>query len=92
MLERITSQETVTLIEATKYFPNCPHVNTLRRWAHKGLNGVRLKTFRSGRRMCTTRQYVEDFLSGCTRQFDGDQEPTPQNHRSAEQELDALGI
>ena len=88
----ILSQDTLTLLEATRLFPSKPHINSLRRWSRKGLNGVKLRTFRSGRRICTSREYVEEFIAKVSGKFDGDQEPISQNHRAAEERLDSLGV
>ena len=93
MPNAILSQHNLTLVEATKLFPSKPHINSLRRWSRKGLCGVKLRTFRSGRRICTSREAVEEFISKVSGQFDGsDQQPVSGSHQAAERELDSMGV
>lgn len=56
-----------------------PNPSTLSRWCIKGVNGVRLRYVRRGRRMFTTREDVEQFVTSLTA---ADQRDTERN-RSA---------
>ena len=81
----------IRLHAASKFFPDNPHVNTLRRWAKSGHNGVRLKTFRVGRFAYTTRRKIEEFFDGCTAQYEAELSDTPQD-RADEAVLNSLGV
>ena len=53
---------TLTLAQAAQLIPHRPGVNTLWRWSAKGLNGVKLKTFKVGRSRCTTAAMLAEFV------------------------------
>lgn len=84
-------KESLTLIEAAKLLPGRPHANTLRRWATRGYNGVILRTFRVGRRVCTSQAYIEQFMAECSGE-EPTSGPVTQSHKKAESALDALGV
>jgi hypothetical protein len=91
-MRSVLDEDSMTLAEATKVFPagRKLHVNTLRRWAQDGYRGIRLRTFRCGQRICTTREAINEFLAA----INGEDAPslaTPA-HQAAEAELDALGV
>jgi hypothetical protein len=59
--------EAITLRQAAAFIARStgcrkPHLNTVFRWATKGVAGQRLHTFRVGRIHWTTRRDVADFL------------------------------
>lgn len=84
MVSAVLDESPLTLQEAAKLLPGRPHINTLRRWADQG----RLRTFRMGRKICTTRVALNEFLAA------GEVKPSPQSsaHLMAEAKLDSLGI
>jgi hypothetical protein len=58
----------ITLAQAAAYVADStgcrrPHINTVYRWATKGVRGQRLHTFRIGRTHWTTRGDIADFLA-----------------------------
>jgi len=58
----------ITLAQAAAYVAEStgcrrPHLNTVYRWATKGVRGQRLHTFRVGRTHWTTRGDIADFLA-----------------------------
>jgi len=67
----MTTAEFMTLAEAAKSLPGKPHVSTLHRWARRGVGGVRLQTWRVGRRTFTTDEAVAEFLAGLNLSDDG---------------------
>ena len=83
-------EDCLTLIDAAKALPGRPHVSSLRRWGKNGVRGVKLRTFRSGNRVCTTRQFLNEFLTKCSATSPGS-EPSD-SHSAAEAKLDALGV
>ena len=42
------------------------HISSIWRWCHKGINGVKLKYVRLGRRQLTSLAYVEQFNDALT--------------------------
>ena len=58
-----SAKEFITLCEAAKRIPGRPHASTLTRWAHKGVRGTRLATYRSGNRLFTTQEDIDKFLN-----------------------------
>lgn len=53
----------ISLSEAAKLFPRRPSLPTINRWSHKGVRGVKLQTIKSGWRVVTTADAVEQFLA-----------------------------
>lgn len=89
----VSEVEYITLEEACKIAPGRPHKNTLIRWCDRGYSGIRLKSWRMGRRRFTTRRALDDFLCATS----GLSKPNPcesisARQRAAEARLDALGI
>lgn len=82
----------LTMAEAARRIPTRPHIATIRRWARKGVYGVRLKTFRAGRREFVTEADLERFLRECSVAQDESLAEASDSHREAEQALDALGV
>jgi hypothetical protein len=50
------------LTEAPSHFTTHPSMNTMRRWALRGVRGVRLRSWLVGGRRHTSDQAVEEFL------------------------------
>jgi len=51
----------LTLSEAAKRIPGKPHVKTVRRWCLRGVHGVRLRSWKFGRQLCTTDAALDEF-------------------------------
>lgn len=83
----------VRLTDAAKLFPGRPHKNTVRRWCEHGYNGVRLKHFRAGKVICTTRRDIEEFLAAINPNYQP-AEPAvmTREHEAATTKLDAMGV
>lgn len=79
---------TITLHEALDLIPAQIAYTTLYRWAVHGLRGRKLKTFRIGTKLYTTRNDLEEFLAA----FNGGEVPRSEGHEVAEAMLDAEGI
>ena len=60
-----TDKSVLTLAQAAKLMPHRPTPATLWRWSAKGLNGVKLQTFKVGRSRCTTPAMLATFISEC---------------------------
>ncbi len=87
----LLAEKPVTLKEASKkHFPNRPHINTLRRYCHKGFRGVKLRSFYSGNTLCTTEAAIEEFWAA----INPSSAPSPISsaHALAESRLDELGV
>jgi hypothetical protein len=82
----ILDETPLSLLEAAPLFGR-PHQNTLRRWANKGVNGVRLETFRLGGKLLTTREACERFVAA-----QNARRASVAEHLAAAAELDELGI
>jgi hypothetical protein len=58
-------QACLTFTEAARSLPGLTghlSINTIHRWATKGLRGVRLQSVRIGARLYTTREWLEAFV------------------------------
>jgi len=53
----------IPLKAASAKLPGRPHLATLHRWTKKGVNGVKLRTWRVGNRVYTTEAALDDFLA-----------------------------
>lgn len=51
----------ITLAQAARLCPGRPHPSTVWRWSSRGVNGVKLRTGRQGRRVVTTRAWLREF-------------------------------
>jgi hypothetical protein len=58
----IVLSQSISLREACELMPGCPHVNTVRRWADRGVRGVLLKTWRVGGRWFTSEEAILEFI------------------------------
>jgi len=82
----------LSLREACAHFPSRPHLNTVGRWATRGVYGVKLKTCRYGGKRLTRKAWIEEFnakllSSSPSFKIDGTDPAT-----AAEDKLDAMGI
>ncbi len=59
-----------SLEKARKMFPGPPSMNTIHIWTSTGVNGVKLRTIRIGRRLFTDREAVEEFILAQNREPD----------------------
>jgi hypothetical protein len=84
-------------LEEAALLPGIPrkHMNTWRRWAKKGCNGVQLETSGVGSTLCTTRAAVARFFERCAPPSIK-KPPTPiqlnNAHSRASRRLDSLGM
>ena len=84
--------ELITLQEAAKRIPGRCHVNTVRRWASsRGHNGIRLKSWRCGRRILTSASAIDDFIAATT-EAQAPESVVSSSQQQDEVELDALGV
>lgn len=58
----MSSDEFITLTEASKLLPDRPSIATLWRWATKGRRGIKLKHIWSTKRF-TTKAWLDEFLT-----------------------------
>jgi hypothetical protein len=54
----------ITMSEAAQMLPDPPSMSTMLRWSTRGLNGLRLRTFKVGRQRLTTAQEMIQFITG----------------------------
>lgn len=91
-MRHILPDQPITFAEATKVFPSRPHVNTVRRWAFQGINGVKLRHFKCGNRPCTTHVDIEEFLAATNPNYRADRPVVSSQHEAAEAALDKMGV
>ena len=90
-------KEPITLQEAAKRMPNRPCLNSVRRWARRGINGYRLRTWRVGRNRMTSAEALEEFIANVSGTVRSHCDPLPDApasdaHLKAENQLDAMGV
>jgi len=68
----------ILLSEAAKLLPGRPHATAVWRWATKGCRGIRLESWRFGRRICTTREAIDKFGKAVAEAAAADRASTPQ--------------
>lgn len=86
-----SSETACPLKQAAKLFPHPPSLQTLWRWASRGVRGVTLETFRQGGKRFTTREAVDRFLHACNKPGVCASPRTPST-RETERTLIAAGI
>ncbi len=59
----LLNETLVPIGAAGRYVPLGPHLNTVRRWATQGIDGVKLESVRIGKRRYTTLEAIERFLA-----------------------------
>lgn len=77
----------VPISRASNLFPGNPHPNSIRRWAEKGLGGVKLRTMKFGGKRLTCDEWCSDFCRRVTANSDYELA-----RLQAEAELDEYGI
>jgi hypothetical protein len=92
----VDSQALITFQEAAKILPGRPHYSTLWRWATSGLDGVRLRSVRVGRKRATTVAWLMEFFQR-REPPDASDRPRTQRQREraiqrAERELEHMGV
>jgi len=83
----VVEEQSLTIVELAKTITPRPHVNTLRRWATRGIRGARLRTWLVGGRRCSSLRAWEEF-SACLNGAPA----SAVAHLEAEAELDRLGV
>lgn len=83
---KLLGEQFVTFAKAAEVLPTRPHINTLRRWANKGVGGVVLESWKLGTVRVTTIEALERFLLATS-----GKQPN-RTASNAEQKLDSLGI
>ena len=71
----IQSEEILSLSHAARSLPGHPHVSTIHRWRLRGVQGVKLETFRIGGRRFTTLEALERFSARVTAVVNGESPP-----------------
>lgn len=66
MIENDRIREYITLAQLGQLLPGHPHTATCRRWARRGISGVRLRTAMVGGTRCTTLADFEQFVAAVT--------------------------
>lgn len=64
-MQRILSEQPLSLAQATRLFPGRPAISTLHRWATRGVKGNRLEVVNCGTRKFTSEAAVLRFLERC---------------------------
>ena len=62
----VREEQQLTLSDASKIVPGCPHASTLWRWSRQGLHGIRLEYLKIGRRIVTSREALDRFFQRVT--------------------------
>lgn len=100
MAIQVLEEDVLRLDDAKKLLPGRPDRSTVYRWAlGPGSHGVRLESFKVGRRRFTTKQAIQRFVEAVTVAADGNKQPVVRSHRerekaitSAEKRLEQAGI
>lgn len=58
----LLAEDIRSLSQAAAEIPSQPHFSTVLRWSQRGINDVRLETYKIGGRLITSRQAVDRFL------------------------------
>jgi hypothetical protein len=61
-MNQMISQPVIPLRELSRIVPGSPSTTTIRRWATRGIHGVRLQSWRIGGRRFSTELAVMEFL------------------------------
>jgi hypothetical protein len=83
----ILSESVITLAEAARRLPGCPHVSTLHRWRTRGLRGVRLRTSKIGGKRMVALRALEEFCAAVTAASDGKRQQATHNSKRREREI-----
>ncbi len=79
--------EYIPIARASRFFPGNPHANSVRRWASRGLHGIKLQSIRFGGKRLVTESWCREFCDAVTASSGSSME-----HAQAEAKLDALGV
>ena len=86
----------LTFRQASPLLPGRPHLNTVGRWAQRGVYGVRLRTIRLAGRRFTTQRWIDEFLEDLVEvspdSFNGKKPRKRTAQKRATKELAELGI
>jgi hypothetical protein len=63
--EYINLRKYITLSKAANLSPGRPHAATAWRWATHGVRGIKLRSIRSGNRVLTTQEWLDEFHRQC---------------------------
>lgn len=58
----VANQPDILLTDVPNHVVGRPHINTIRRWAGRGVRGVRLRTWLVGGRRYTSIQAIAQFI------------------------------
>ena len=67
----------LTLSQAARSLPTRPSTQTVFRWTQKGCRGVRLESFRFGRRIVTTPEALDKFARELAEVWNADRPQSP---------------
>jgi hypothetical protein len=65
-------------------------VSTLWRWRTRGVNGIRLETFKVGKKRFTSLEAIARFIEKTTAAADGAPTPHPESDRARERRLERI--
>ena len=81
----LQNESILSLSEAAKALPRVegkrPHTSTIFRWTRDGVRGVRLDSVRLGRRLCTSREALQRFVTALSEAPPLERKPQPRNPR-----------
>ena len=84
----ISSEQMLSLSQASKYLPGRPHASSLWRWYRRGVRGVQLETAVIGGRRFTSVEALERFAAATTAAADGHPAPA-RTPRRRERKIEA---
>ena len=93
----VNGEQLLTLAEAARSLPRCPHIATIYRWISRGVKGVKLEAVRIGGTQYTSKEAMQQFAERLTTldrvngQF-GDSPSTKRQSAAAEDKLVKIGI
>jgi hypothetical protein len=90
----IATPEFISLRDSCALFPSEPSLNTVVRWASRGINGVQLKTVKFAGRRLTTVGWVEEFIRQTIDSSNDSYKSAGQTvaHQVAEERLVKMGV
>jgi hypothetical protein len=65
-MSEVANKPGILLTKVPDHIVGRPHVNTVRRWAGRGVRGVRLRTWLVGGRRYTSAQAIAQFIRDLT--------------------------
>jgi len=68
----LETQDLLSITQAASRIPGRPHVATVHRWVHSGLQGVRLDSWKVGGKRFTSIEAIERFIAATTALSNGD--------------------